>query len=124
MQKEIESQKLVIKINSSIQQLKQIAMNVNSYASSVAYLEAQIELEEKMKKSGWPARVKQLKDAVETSKYLSKLAKSNEMDQQMRTLRQKEQELRNFDIEKFAESQIINESKNQGGSFFRSFFSW
>jgi hypothetical protein len=53
IQKEVDSQKLVININRSIRNLRSIALNVNSYASTVDYLKTQIEMEQKTKKRGY-----------------------------------------------------------------------
>ena len=54
---EIQSQAYVIRINQAIEDLKKVALNVNSYGSTVQYLESQIETELKNKASGFQGRV-------------------------------------------------------------------
>ena len=74
IEKEIESQKLVIQINHCLNELRKIALNVNSYASSVEYIKTQIEMEEKTKKSGHVQRIVNLKETMANAQYLGDMA--------------------------------------------------
>ena len=54
----------MIDINVAIEKLKLIALNVNSYGSTIEYIKTQIEVEKKTKKLDFDMRVIQLEQAM------------------------------------------------------------
>ena len=98
---EIHSQEYVIKINQGIEMLKTVALNVNSYGSTVEYIQVQIESEEKTKKSGYVNRVLQLKQTLDNAQVLSDMSKNTDLTAQLKVLDDKKKELAKFDMRSF-----------------------
>lgn len=71
---EIQTQKLVVKINLNLNELKKVALNINSYDSTTEYLNIQIKCEEQARKPGWDKRVVNLKEAMRKAEALSSMA--------------------------------------------------